>query len=283
MEYKESFVFYESFYKMAQHLQSDQEKIKFYEGIMKYALYGQVPEFEEFYLQMAFDGIRKLIDNSISRYESSVKNGKSGGRPAAVDIYKLQQMKTEGKTQKECAQYFNVDVRTIQRYWNQCEETRQNTTKNTTKNDISRQNLNVYDNVYVDEDVNVYDNVNVDVSENENDIICSEPLAPSHAEQRAAFKLKDGTVYMVDDEFYDVLCDTYASVDVMEELKRIRAWCESNEQKRKTRRGAKAFVNSWMGRAAERMKPAKQIIHNAVTETQESSEEEHHDYGWEDD
>jgi hypothetical protein len=68
-----------------------------------------------------------------------------------------------------------------------------------------------------------------------------------------SFLLKDNSIFQIDDKFYHMLKTTYPFVDVDHEIKKIIAWCFSNESKRKTRNGAKRFVNSWMANA----KPAE--------------------------
>jgi hypothetical protein len=46
----------------------------------------------------------------------------------------------------------------------------------------------------------------------------------------------------------ETFSDCYPAVDVIAELRKIRAWCMSNPTDRKTRRGAMRFVNSWLER-----------------------------------
>ena len=40
----------------------------------------------------------------------------------------------------------------------------------------------------------------------------------------------------------------YPAVDVMQELRKMKGWCDSNPAKRKTRRGIKRFINNWLSR-----------------------------------
>ena len=41
----------------------------------------------------------------------------------------------------------------------------------------------------------------------------------------------------------------YPGIDVKQELRNIEAWCLSNPRNRKTRNGAKRFLNAWLSRA----------------------------------
>lgn len=49
----------------------------------------------------------------------------------------------------------------------------------------------------------------------------------------------------------------YPAVDVRQEFRSMRGWCISNPKKRKTKKGIKAFANSWLSRAQDR--PHKEI------------------------
>jgi hypothetical protein len=64
------------------------------------------------------------------------------------------------------------------------------------------------------------------------------------------FLLKDGSEYHIDGDFYQVLKTTYPAIDIDSELKKLIAWCYANPKKRKTRSGAKRFVNAWIQRIA---------------------------------
>ncbi len=55
--------------------------------------------------------------------------------------------------------------------------------------------------------------------------------------------------YEVGKDLYMEYCDAYPEVDVLSELGKMRAWLLSNDQKRKTKRGMKRFINSWLSRA----------------------------------
>jgi len=64
--------------------------------------------------------------------------------------------------------------------------------------------------------------------------------------------LNDGTDWQPEDE--DVLKwqQLYPAVDVFQELNAMTGWLDANPTKRKTPRGIKRFVNSWLARAQDR-------------------------------
>lgn len=54
--------------------------------------------------------------------------------------------------------------------------------------------------------------------------------------------------YYVTNEFYHDISELYPNVNVMKELKEMKAWLLTNTQKRKTLQGMKKFINSWLSR-----------------------------------
>lgn len=69
------------------------------------------------------------------------------------------------------------------------------------------------------------------------------------------FPLKDGSNYIVPEQFVDELKDTYRSLDVEHHLKRARLWLVAAPSRQKTRRGMTKFLNGWMSR----QKPTAEI------------------------
>lgn len=98
----------------------------------------------------------------------------------------------------------------------------------------------------------VYVNEYVDVYENDKDIktICPEPekSAPG-GKSVIAFPLNDGSMYNVTENDVARYQQLYPGIDCMQELRNIVGWCESNPKNRKTKAGAKRFVNGWLSRA----------------------------------
>jgi len=77
--------------------------------------------------------------------------------------------------------------------------------------------------------------------------------------------LKDGSQYAVDDSLYNDLCQCYPSLDVSEHLQEMRIWLVCNDQKRKTRRGIKRFINSWLSRAKGNNREGYQQPHKKLS------------------
>ena len=66
--------------------------------------------------------------------------------------------------------------------------------------------------------------------------------------------LNDGTEWIPTLTEYEEYKRLYASVNVANEFKKIRAWCLSNPAKRKTKNGVKRFVNAWLAREQDKPK-----------------------------
>lgn len=95
-----------------------------------------------------------------------------------------------------------------------------------------------------------------------------------------SFILKDNSIYSITESEYNEFSEAYPSIDIMQELRKLRAWCMSNPSKRKTRRGALKFVNNWLSNAQEKIKAysntsydsAKKNIQTQKVETKELQE-----------
>lgn len=66
------------------------------------------------------------------------------------------------------------------------------------------------------------------------------------------FQLNDGTYYEVTENDVETFQQLYPGIDVRQEFRNIEGWCMANPKNRKTRSGAKRFINGWMSRAQNR-------------------------------
>ena len=100
--------------------------------------------------------------------------------------------------------------------------------------------------------VNVNDNVNVlkDVSSEPEEIPTPEPTSPTVAE----IVLNDKSKAKITQAEVDEWKKLYPAVDVLQELRKMTAWCEANPTKRKTKRGIKAFIVNWLNKEQDRGK-----------------------------
>lgn len=68
----------------------------------------------------------------------------------------------------------------------------------------------------------------------------------------ASFLLNDGTLYDVTENDVEKFQQLYPGIDVIQEIRKIVGWCDSNPKNRKTRGGAKRFINGWLSRSQDR-------------------------------
>lgn len=94
---------------------------------------------------------------------------------------------------------------------------------------------------------------------------CSEfeTTSPPTAEKRCAIfctlPLNDGTEFAVSEDFVAELVPLYPNVDVMQALRAMKGWLIGNAKKRKTRRGIKAFITSWLSREQDKPRAAAPV------------------------
>lgn len=67
--------------------------------------------------------------------------------------------------------------------------------------------------------------------------------------------LNDKTLYDVTENDFKEYEELYPNVDIMQELRKMKGWLNANTTKRKTKRGIKRFINSWLSREQDKPKP----------------------------
>lgn len=108
---------------------------------------------------------------------------------------------------------------------------------------IYKNNIN---NIY-----SIIDNISINTNSNTNNV-CSE-LSNSSEQEEAdpdtiviSLPLNDGTEHDVTVRDYEKYVSLYPSVDIMQELRNMVGWCDSNPKKLKTRSGIRKFITNWL-------------------------------------
>ena len=126
MEYKNSFILYESVYVQYERLMR-RGKVEaaqaFINAVMRYGLYGEKPEEESEIWDYGFDGVIATVSAAKSRYTKQID----------VPQDELQKFVDEGLTQQEIASFYGCSVDTIQRRMKQYGIARRKTAENTAK------------------------------------------------------------------------------------------------------------------------------------------------------
>ena len=108
MEYKNSFVCYESVYRQFERLTrrgKQQEANAFINAVMRYGLYGEKPDEESEIWDFGFDGIIATISSAKERYKQKFNIPKE----------ELSALLVSGRTQQQIADHYGCSVDTIQR------------------------------------------------------------------------------------------------------------------------------------------------------------------------
>jgi len=103
--------------------------------------------------------------------------------------------------------------------------------------------------------------------ENPNQTTCTAPAEPAPAADllpaepaspvAVSFLLNDGKDFEITEAQVREFAELYPAIDVLQQLRAVKAWTISNPKNRKTRSGAMRFVNSWLSRA-QNQAPARQ-------------------------
>ena len=81
---------------------------------------------------------------------------------------------------------------------------------------------------------------------------CTESTEIDTVQPIISLILNDKSFYDVEQKDYEEWTTLYPAVDVMQELRKMKGWCDSNPTKRKTKKGIKRFINSWLSREQDK-------------------------------
>lgn len=103
-----------------------------------------------------------------------------------------------------------------------------------------------------DEDINNITRINTRNIIAQNDKIIHEPKNETSENIFIKVPLISGEEYPITHDLIEEYRVLYPSVDIEQEMRKIRAWALSNPQKRKTNRGVLRFVNNWLSKEQDR-------------------------------
>ena len=83
------------------------------------------------------------------------------------------------------------------------------------------------------------------------EVLIQTPSLPEGSAAVLELPLNDGTVFQVVQEEIDKWQETFPAVDVLQELREMRLWCDANPTKRKTARGIRKFIINWLSKAQD--------------------------------
>lgn len=118
------------------------------------------------------------------------------------------------------------------------------------KRSRSATNCNKNCSVDIEKDIDI--EIEKEIEEVSNDTSCAELEKSDSTPPVISLILNDKSFFDITEEDVTKWSVLYPAVDVMQELRKMAGWCESNTTKRKTRRGVRAFITSWLARAQDR-------------------------------
>lgn len=80
----------------------------------------------------------------------------------------------------------------------------------------------------------------------------SVPQSVSHEQAVIKIPLNDKTYREIYQSEIDHWSELYPAVDILQELRKMVGWCESNPQNRKTRRGSNKFITNWLSKSQDK-------------------------------
>ena len=91
---------------------------------------------------------------------------------------------------------------------------------------------------------------NKENQEREEELICVEPIPDSPPV--IALPLNDNTEHEITQEDVTEYMQLYPAVDVMQELRNMRGWLISNPGRRKTKKGIRTFITTWLSKRQDK-------------------------------
>lgn len=81
--------------------------------------------------------------------------------------------------------------------------------------------------------------------------ICSEQTVAAEPSV-IGIMMNTGEEYPITQSYVLELAELYPAVDIMQELRAMKGWCDANPRKRKTAGGMKRFINAWISKVQNR-------------------------------
>ena len=81
--------------------------------------------------------------------------------------------------------------------------------------------------------------------------ICSEQTVAAEPPV-IGIMMNTGEEYPITQSYVLELAELYPAVDIMQELRAMKGWCDANPRKRKTAGGMKRFINAWISKVQNR-------------------------------
>lgn len=95
---------------------------------------------------------------------------------------------------------------------------------------------------------------------------CPEPVPALDRIPAIALTLNDKTEYWIYEDQVNEWTELFPAVDVMQELRKMKSWLDSNTSRRKTKRGILRFVNGWLSKEQDKGRTQRRTDVDRVSE-----------------
>lgn len=86
----------------------------------------------------------------------------------------------------------------------------------------------------------------------DNNTSCPEPEPAQDRTQVISLTLNDKSEFWIYGDQVEQWSQLFPAVDIMQELRKMKSWLDSNPSRRKTKRGILRFVNSWLSKEQDK-------------------------------
>lgn len=233
----DAFVFFRSFYEGAKEL-DDMDRLAFYDAIVEYAFNGDASPATGV-AKACFTFVKPVLDKSKNRAEAGRKGGKAS-RGAQDDS-----SEEEGKTPQSKPD----DKQTLSKPEAKPKQIQSQPEANSENFEaIKDKGLGIKDKgLGIKEEEK--ENIAPSSSEGSLGSDAKTPAAPSPV---ISLPLTSGEVYPVSEDDVTLWSGLYPAVDILQELRKMAGWLDSNPRRRKTARGIRQFITSWLAREQDR-------------------------------
>lgn len=123
---------------------------------------------------------------------------------------------------------------------------------NINQKNVCRNEENVYRNLQSKVEESKVNKRKVNERKGNINTLCPEPENPASVPPVITIILNTKEEFPFYQSDIDQYSELYPAVDVLQEFRKMKGWCLDNPSRRKTKRGIRKFVNSWLSRAQDR-------------------------------
>lgn len=232
----DAFVFFKSFYEGAKEL-DDADRLAFYDAIIEYAFNGDASPATGV-AKACFSFVKPVLDKSKNRAEAGRKGGRaSRGTP---------EDSSEGKEDLPHSEPENKQT---------LSKPEANPKQNESKPEANSENREAIKDKGLgikDKGLGIKEDKGIIAPNSSGGSLGSVAKTPAAPSSVISLPLASGEGYSVSEDDVTLWSGLYPAVDILQELRKMAGWLDSNPRRRKTARGIRQFITSWLAREQDR-------------------------------